>query len=65
MKEYQKYIYPKVKIVDVKCYNDILQDVIMTSAQQGPFIDPEDIITNPNDPHAGLANHISVWDNNL
>lgn len=58
MKKYQE---PKVKIILLATSN-IMQGIIEVSAENGPNVDPDNPIDDPNDPNGGLANFNNIWD---
>ena len=39
-----------------------MQGIIEVSAENGPNVDPDNPIDDPNDPTGGLANFNNIWD---
>ena len=58
MRTYKK---PETEIV-LPILTNVMQGFEEASGENGPTIDPDNPITDPNDPNAGLANQNPIWD---
>ncbi|MBR4388884.1 MAG: hypothetical protein IKT00_06885 [Prevotella sp.] len=58
LKRYQK---PEIKNV-LLIASAIMQGIIEVSGEEGPNVDPDNPIDDPNDPSGGLSNMNSVWE---
>ena len=58
MRTYQK---PEVKVVLLMA-SAMMQGIIEVSGEEGPKVDPDNPIENPDDPNGGLSNDNNVWE---
>ena len=59
MKTYQK---PETEIILPMLKNVMQGGITDASGENGPGVDPDNPIDDPNDPNAGLSNRSSLWD---